>query len=989
MPTLLRPGRRRGAPRRCGCARAATRSRLVLPLLLALALPAAAESVTLTEGTNFSVARAPDGDSMVMGLQGVLWRLDADGGTADALTVPELDAHEPVWSPDGAHIAFYAFADNGFSVFTMDPDGGRLLRRTPPGEDARYPAWSADGTRLLYASDAGGGYALRSLDLRTGERRALTEPAATGYEPPDTPYFRGAGNAVHPAPAPDGRGLAFVVDGAPDRLVVRERGDRGPDRTLFQAELLGPPAWAPDGSALYVVAIEARRSRLLRVPTDGGEVETLVADRDVFPFRPDVGADGSLLYTADGRILHHAAPDAPARRIPFRAEVGLARAPYERRSYDLTDRSPRRARGLIDPVLSPDGSRLVVAALGDLWTAELPAGPVRRLTDDAHVDLSPTFSPDGGRVVWVSDRSGKAELWSLDLGDGSARQLTELPEPVNAPVFSPDGRSVAFLRDALTSVFLGATVQVLDLQTGALRRVSPPLFGPSAPAWSPDGATLAVVHRAPRNSRFREGWNVVRLLDAADGTTRAFAAPEPGASLGRRQFNRPAWSRRGEFVYRLGGALWLAELDGQGAFGPGRRIAEVGENPAWSADGDRLVYLEDGRLTVFERDTGATRALGVEPTWRRPLPRANFTLRADNLFDGQRRLPHGDYGVRIEQGVVTAVGPFPEIAAAGEVLDLRGRFLMPGLIESHTHQSISQGKALGRRFLCHGITTVRETGDDPYHAVERREAEASGRRAGPRVFTAGPLNEGARVSYGVAETVGTLGAAAASVRNAAALELDLYKSYVRQDYRVQRRVIELAHAHGIPVTSHELYPAVAHGADYMEHLGATSRRGFSLKQSLLGHAYQDVIELINRSGVVVVPTIAMTERPGRDMTPYFHTLRRIADGGGRFVAGTDSPFIPHATALQRELELYAEAGLSPERVLRSATADAADALGAGDGLGRIAPGYVADLLVLDADPLAAMTGIRAVDTVLKNGEVVACTPEDVAWVPPPSATHAH
>ncbi|MEE4360836.1 MAG: LpqB family beta-propeller domain-containing protein [Pseudomonadales bacterium] len=963
------------------------RRSLTLFLFLALVPSSWGAFVELREGTNFSVARSPDGEKMVMALQGVLWGLDASGGDAAALTVPELDAHEPVWSPDGSLIAFYAFAENGFSVFTMEPDGSRLQRRTSQDFDARYPAWSADGRTLFYSADAEGGYALQALDLETGTVEALTDPSKTGYEMPDTPYFRGAGNAVYPTPSPDGRALAFVIDGPQDQLLVRASG--GTQRMLLERDLLGAPAWTRDGSALYVVALSEGAATLLRVALADGAVTELVSGRDLFPFRPDVGADGSLVYTADGQIVHHATPEAEPRALPFSATVSLARVPYERRSYDFADPATQRARGIIDPVLSPNGDQLVYAALGDLWTADLPAGDLRRLTDDDHIDLSPAFSPDGTQLVWVSDRSGKAELWMMSLEDGHSEQLTDLPEPVNVPVFSPDGRSVAFLRDAFTSVFLGATVEVLDLGSGSMRSVSPPMFGPSAPAWSPDGSTLAVFHRAPSNSRFREGVNVVRLLDAGEKGPGRFVSPVSGESLGRRQFNRPAWSREGEFVYRFDGALWIASLDAEGSFSEARRIADVGENPSWSADGDKLVYLEGGLLRVFDRTTGQTQRLDLEPSWGQHLPDRRFTLRASDVFDGDKRWPKGDYAVRIEDGVIAAVGPFEAADASEEVIDVRGRFLMPGLIESHTHQSISQGKALGRLFLCHGITTVRETGDDPYHAVERREAQAAGRRAGPRVFTAGPLNEGARVSYGVSDTIGSLGAVAVSARLSEAMGLDLYKSYVRQDYRVQRRAIELAHLQGIPVTSHELYPAVANGIDYMEHLGATSRRGFSLKQSRLGWAYQDVIELINRSGVVVVPTIAMTERPGRDMTPAFETLRRIDAGGGHFVAGTDSPFIAHAKALQRELELYAEAGIAPTRVLRAATADAAEALGAGGMLGRIAPGHMADLLVLDADPLTDMEGIRAVDQVFQNGEPVQCTAEDVAWIPPPSAQHAH
>lgn len=939
------------------------------------------ETVELVEGTNLAAALSPDGERLALALQGVIWTLPAAGGVAQALTAPEMDAHEPVWSPAGDRIAFYAFAKDGFAIWSMAPDGSELVQHTSSDYDSRYPSYSPDGTRLYYATDQEGGYSLRSLDLDSGRAVALTRAVDTGYERPDTPYFRGAGNAVYPVVSPDGTRLAFVIDGLKDTLVVQDLA-AGSERTaLYEFDLLGAPAWSPDSAALYLVGIEAGHSHLARVSVDGAAVSRLVDAGDVFPFRPDPRADGSVLYTADGAVQVLAAAGAgEPQQIPFSATVSLHRKPYERRRYDLASTEPQLALGIIDPVLSPDGSQLVFAAVGDLWIAEVAGGPARQLTDDPHIDLSPSWSPDGKQIAWISDREGTADLWLLELASGQTTQLTDFEEPSNMPVWSPDGREIAFLRDALTSIFLGARVNVLTVDSKALRVISPPMFGPSAPAWSPDSKRIAVYHRAPSNSRFREGLNVLRLLDSTGAADSLFVSPVPGRSLGRRQFNRPAWSADGNLVYRIDGELWLAPLTSDGQFGASRLIAETGENPSWSASGQQLVYLLGGVPQLFDLGSATTRALSAQPRWQRSHPDGSVTVRAARYFDGDRLAPVGDYAIRMEQGAITAIGLWDSVPDSfrdldrGAVIDARQQFVMPGLIESHTHQSISQGKALGELFLCHGITTVRETGDDPYHAVERREAEASGRRPSPRVFTAGPLNEGARISYGVSDTIGTLAAAEKSARLSAAMQLDMYKSYVRQDYSVQKRVIELAHAQGIPLSSHELYPAVANGMDYMEHLGATSRRGFSLKQSRLGHAYQDVISLINRSGVVLVPTVAMTERPGRDMEPAFSTLRRVAEGGGRFVAGTDSPFIAHGEALQRELELYAQAGIDPERVLRSATGDAARAIGVGDGLGRIAPGYRADLLILDQNPLQDMTAIRTVSRVIKNGAPVNCGP---------------
>ncbi|HLT63609.1 MAG TPA: amidohydrolase family protein, partial [Pseudohongiella sp.] len=128
---------------------------------------------------------------------------------------------------------------------------------------------------------------------------------------------------------------------------------------------------------------------------------------------------------------------------------------------------------------------------------------------------------------------------------------------------------------------------------------------------------------------------------------------------------------------------------------------------------------------------------------------------------------------------------------------------------------------------------------------------------------------------------------------------------------------------------------------------------------------------IAKSGMVITPTLALNSRGGtRDISAREETLRRLIAGGGKIVAGTDSPFVPHASSLHEELEIYVKAGVSAARTLQSATSHAADALGAGDQLGRILPGYLADILIVDGDPLANMSDIRRVDTVIKSGFVV-------------------
>ena len=245
------------------------------------------------------------------------------------------------------------------------------------------------------------------------------------------------------------------------------------------------------------------------------------------------------------------------------------------------------------------------------------------------------------------------------------------------------------------------------------------------------------------------------------------------------------------------------------------------------------------------------------------------------------------------------------------------------------------------------------------------------------------------------------------------LGFDLIKTYVRLDDRLQKRVIEFAHANGMPVTSHEIYPAVASGADGVEHIRGTSRRGYSPKVTALNHSYQDVIEMLTASKMTITPTLgiqgayplALARDPSRLDDVRFRTLFPAAvvrDGGttgeeyssrrssmrapqrcGRRAkpfaascraAASSSPgpirrSNPYALAYHTELELFAESGLTPFEVLQTATLRAAEALGEGANLGSIEAGKLADLVIVGGDPLADVRNARSVRTVIKNGEV--------------------
>ena len=143
------------------------------------------------------------------------------------------------------------------------------------------------------------------------------------------------------------------------------------------------------------------------------------------------------------------------------------------------------------------------------------------------------------------------------------------------------------------------------------------------------------------------------------------------------------------------------------------------------------------------------------------------------------------------------------------------------------------GEAEDRAWLAFGITTVRSPGNTPYEGVEDREANDAGVRPGPRIFTAGYLMEWQRVYYKMGVAISGPAQLEMELERSKILQHDLIKSYVRLPDLQQKRVVEFAHGIGIPVATHEIYPAAFVGVDNTEHTAATSRRGYSPKVATL------------------------------------------------------------------------------------------------------------------------------------------------------------
>jgi imidazolonepropionase-like amidohydrolase len=355
----------------------------------------------------------------------------------------------------------------------------------------------------------------------------------------------------------------------------------------------------------------------------------------------------------------------------------------------------------------------------------------------------------------------------------------------------------------------------------------------------------------------------------------------------------------------------------------------------------------------------------------------------------------------VRNGRIEAAGPRGEISIPPDIpsIDLRGKTILPGLWDMHTHVTQIEW---GPVYLAAGVTTVRDMGNESELLLALRDALASGEVLGPRLLMAGLVDGGGPNAFGTvaAATAEEGRAVVRRYHDAGFQQVKLY-SLLQPD--VVAAIADEAHRLGMTVTGHvptsmTLQDAVAAGMDHIAHLAIRDEPG--------SEELRRTTQFLREHGTVLDPTLSWGELLGRStwtpiasFQPGFlkipSPLRRLFDsagnadiepagararlerglrivselhrGGVPIVAGTDEGIPGHS--LHREIELYVEAGLTPLEAIQAATIVPARAMGLQNELGTVEVGKRADLVVLDASPLERISNIRSVRFVVIDGRM--------------------
>ena len=954
-----------------------------------------------TPDGNYIVVSRPVGTPPVMSL--FLYHVDGGSGvrlTGNSEEQRTLYALGPAFGKDPRYVYFtertaagsvYNQMNFRWQIAVYDRHTGEHYRQSDELGSAMRPVLSPDGRWLVYATRWDAQTGLRLRDMKSGDDAWLVYPVQRDDQESASTRDLMPGASF----TPDSTALVTSFDGKLWKVAVPS-GEATPVPFKANVDLKIGPKVAFE-YAIDQGPVRARQIRYARLSPDGRK----------------------LAFTALERVYVMEYPRGTPRRV---STLNVAEH---------------------HPTWSPDGRHLAFVTWSDvdgghIYRTPAEGGGAEQLTKIASFYSDPVYAPDGQRIVAVrGPRMERQEDFSPTGRGGQALELVWLPAAGgDATLIAPyrgQGRP-HFSKDP-TRIFAweGRRGLASFRFDGTDRRVHIKVTGYKAPTAeqatpaseviiSPDG------DRAIVDAETRVYMITIPMVGGDNPPTISVSAPDSAAVPVKRLTNVGGefidWAEQGKAVtYALGHTFFRYDL-AQAKAAEDKQKAEdrkkEEEAKAKSSSGDKPAEGEEKKDESADakesRKKPVYEATETEIVVESPraMPSGTVVLRGARVITmkGSEVIENGE--VLVKDNRIEAVGRRGQVnAPAGtKTIDVTGKTIMPGIVDVHAHiwpaWDIHKGQVWEYLAnLAYGVTTTRDPQTATTDILAYRDLVETGQMLGPRVFGTGP---------GVfsADNVQSLDDAQDVLRRYSKYwDTQTIKQYMAGN-RQQRQWIIMA------AKEQKLMPTLEGGLDLKLNLTQMIDGYPGLEHTLpITPLYKDVVELVARTGIVYTPTLLVqyggpwaenyfyenghdlhndaklrrfTPHKDLDSTilrrPWFHeqeysfpqaakVLADVVKAGGRVGLGGHG----QRQGIQCHWEMWAiqSGGMSNHDTLRVATTFGADAIGFGKDLGSIEKGKLADLIVLDRNPLENIRHSNTVRMVMKNGELYDAETLDQVW----------
>jgi len=880
---------------------------------------------------------------------------------------PPLNRMGAIFSPDGRYI-YYSQRTGPFNynasfpiwqVFRFDRDTGETSRVTNSQGSAMRPVLSPDGKNLVYATRFETRTALRVRNLETNQERWLIdnvtrddqESRATRDTYPGYDFM------------PDGRSMIVPINGKVARV----------DFATGQAT-----------DVPFTVNVEAE-----------------VGPRVHFQYKVDDGP------TVEARLIRYPAVSPDGKRVAFTAFSKLY-------VMDLPSGTPRRVTtgtdGEFMPAWSPDGKTLAYVTWsrqgGQLLSVSPDGGQPRQLTNKTAFYSYPTYSPDGSKIVFITGavddqlfadiREGHefmspeeealhghhGEREVTGAGGSTGTDLKYIPSGGGEAVqIAPtQGGRFPHFSDDPDRVYLTTGMGLASIRLdGYDRRVHMRVTGKGTPPQQPSAGTMKI---SPDRSR---------VFLELQGKHYIVTVPRSG---------------RDTVNVNLGGPTANVPFKKMSAFG--------GDHLNWSPDGKSVSWSWGTSLYRQKITDEKPETTDIKVTAARPKPSGTVVLSGARIITmkGNEVIERGD--VVVTNNRIAAIGPKGKVAipAGARTIDVTGKTIIPGFVDVHAHmwppRDLHQNQVWQYLAnLAYGVTTTRDPQSATTDVYAYADLVETGEIIGPRVYTTGP---------GVFSGVGLDNKESVDAyikRYRDAYKTDTLKQYVVGDRNVRQMVAMACYDNKISPTTEG---ALDMKLNISQMIDGYSGHEHSLP---LQPIYKDVVEFVAQTQTFYTPTIlvayggpwaenyffqntdvlnnkrlgryipkelinGMMRRRGQWFRAEEYSFRQIAAGaadivkaGGR--AGIGGHGQMQGLGVHWEIWAMQSGGMSTMDTLRVATIFGAEAIGLDKDLGSIETGKLADLVIMDRNPLTDIRNTDSISHVMKNGELYEAETLNQIW----------